>query len=295
MTNHKNIFAYIAGRLNGKQANRIEREAVDDAFLRDAIEGLEENVGAHEQNLQSLRRKLKMRTQITTRYRYWYLQDAAILIIFLSALGLLFSQIYETRTPVYYADLMNAPVEEEILLPLEKPHEETAALLPATPVMPMVSDIITIIDDEALPNNVLFDMQMETMSVDMSSYIAERIMTTEDVVEEEAIPYVSVEEKPKFIISGKDIGEKGFPQWVAQRLKYPEAAIEQGLRGKVLCSFVITAEGLVTDVKVIAGVHPLLDKEAVRVISSSPQWTPGMQRGRAVAVVYHVPVVFLLS
>jgi len=295
MSKYKHILLYLAGRLTGKQANRLEREAVDDPFLHDAIEGFEENAGAHEQNLQSLHRKLKLRTQTVSPRYYWRFQDAAILIIFLSALGLLFAQLYERRTPTYYADLMQASVEEEIILPLEKPLQQPAALLPATPVAPAVSDIITIVDDEVALSDVVFDIQVEAVAVDVNSYIAQGAAVAEEAVEEEAIPYVTVEQKPKFMIAGKDAGEKGFSRWVAQHLKYPEAAIEQDLRGRVLCSFVITADGKVTDVKVLSGVHPLLDKEAVRVISSSPQWVPAMQWGQAVAVVYQVPVVFLLS
>ena len=295
MANYKHIFLYLAGRLSGKQANRLEREAVDDFFLRDAIEGFENNDGAHEQNIQSLHRKLKLRTQpVSTRY-YWRFQDAAILIIFLSAFGLLIPRLYERRSPAYYADLMRTSVEEEIILPLEELQQQPSALLPATPVAPAVSDIIVIVDDELTLSDVVFDIQVEPVAVDVDSYIAQSAAVVEEAIEEEAIPYVAVEQKPKFMIAGVDVGEKGFSRWVAQHLKYPEAAIEQGLRGKVLCSFVITTEGKVTDVKVLSGVHPLLDKEAARVISSSPQWIPAMQRGNAVAVVYHVPVVFLLS
>jgi len=295
MSGYKNIFAYLAGRLSGKQANRLEREAVDDPFLRDAIEGMEENAGAHEQNLKSLRRKLKLRTQTVNHRYYWRFQDAAIFIIFLSALGLLVPRLYERSSPTYYADLMRAPVEEEMIFLLEEPLSPPAKLLPATPVAPVVSDLIAIIEKDIALSNVVFDMQLEPVAVDISAYIAQAAMAEEETLEEEIIPYVEVEQKPKFVISGVDVGEKGFLRWVAQQLKYPEAAIEQNLRGRVLCSFVITAEGKVTEVKVLSGVHPLLDKEAVRVISSSPQWIPAMQRGRTVAVAYHVPVVFLLS
>ncbi|MCL2098357.1 MAG: energy transducer TonB [Bacteroidales bacterium] len=293
MIKPKNIFAYLADRLSGKQANRLERQAVDDPFLYEAIEGFEENKGVHEQALQSLRRKLKARTE-TSRYRpYWRFQDAAIFIIFLSVLGFLFSQLYERRAPTYYANLMSAPIEEEIILLLEESRQQSAELLPATPIAPMLSDLIVIVDDEVTLSNMVFDVQIEP--VDLSAYIAQGVVAAEEAVGEEVIPYVAVEEKPKFMIAGKDAGEKGFSRWIAQHLKYPEAAIEQEQRGKVLCSFVITAEGEVSDVKVLSGVHPLLDKEAVRVISSSPRWVPGTQRGRAVAVVYHVPVVFLLA
>ncbi|MDR0294776.1 MAG: energy transducer TonB [Prevotellaceae bacterium] len=296
MSNYKNIFAYLAGRLSGKQANRLERQAVDEPFLYEAIEGFEENKGAHEQNLQKLHRKLKVRTQTAKPRYHWHFQDAAIFIVFISVLGfLLVPRLNERRVPTYYADLMKITVEEEFIFMPSEPRQHSSELLSATPVAPIVSDIIVIVDDEVALSDVFFDVQVETMEVDVSAYIAQGLIVAEEAVEEEIIPYVAVEQKPKFIISGKDVGKKGFSRWIAQQIRYPEAAIEQELRGRVLCSFVITAEGNVTDVKVLSGVHPLLDKEAIRVISSSPQWIPGMERGRAVAVAYYVPVVFLLS
>ena len=113
MSNYKNIFAYLAGRLSGKQANRLERQAVDDPFLYEALEGFEENSGKHEQNLQSLHRKLKTRIQ-TLRPRYqWLFRDAAVLILFVSVLGFwLIPRINEKKSPAYYADLMRTSVEE---------------------------------------------------------------------------------------------------------------------------------------------------------------------------------------
>ena len=78
------------------------------------------------------------------------------------------------------------------------------------------------------------------------------------------------------------------------RLNYPEIAKENGVQGRVMLQFTVGADGVVRDVKVLRGVDPSLDKEAVRVVSMSPKWTPGKQRDRAVKVTYTFPVIFQL-
>ena len=99
-----------------------------------------------------------------------------------------------------------------------------------------------------------------------------------------------VEDKPMFM--GGDAN--AFSKWVNERLQYPEIAKENGIQGRVLLQFVVGADGKVSNVKVVRGVDPALDKEAVRVVQSSPNWTPGKQRDRAVKVTYTFPVIFQL-
>ena len=85
-----------------------------------------------------------------------------------------------------------------------------------------------------------------------------------------------------------------FSKWVNERLVYPEIAKENGVQGRVTLQFTINTDGSVSDVKVLSGVDPSLDKEAVRVVSMSPKWTPGKQRGQAVSVTLTFPVIFQL-
>jgi TonB family protein len=120
---------------------------------------------------------------------------------------------------------------------------------------------------------------------------AEPETQTEPADDSEAIPFVLVETKPKF--DGGDANQ--FSRWVNQRLHYPPEAKQKGLQGRVTLQFTVEKDGSVTGVKVLRGVHPLLDDEAVRVISESPKWTPGTVRGEPTRVVYNFPVVFQLS
>ena len=84
-------------------------------------------------------------------------------------------------------------------------------------------------------------------------------------------------------------------QYLNSHVKYPVVAQENGIQGRVTISFVVERDGSITDVKVARSVDPSLDKEAARVVSSMPRWTPGKQNGSAVRVKFNVPVVFKLQ
>lgn len=112
----------------------------------------------------------------------------------------------------------------------------------------------------------------------------------EEKLEKEEIPFTIVEVKPTFMGGN----ENTFTKWVLDRLQYPEAAKNDGIQGRVILQFLLTEKGNVTDVKVVRGVHPLLDQEAMRVVATSPNWSPGKQKGKNVAVRYTFPVIFQL-
>jgi TonB family protein len=104
--------------------------------------------------------------------------------------------------------------------------------------------------------------------------------------------FMIVEDMPMF--DGKPV-EKAFRDWVNQHTNYPAEAQENDISGRVIVEFTIDTDGSLVNAKVMRGVDPLLDAEALRVISSSPRWTPGKQRGKIVKVKYFFPVVFRLN
>jgi TonB family protein len=117
-------------------------------------------------------------------------------------------------------------------------------------------------------------------------------VTDEPVPDEDAVPFQLIEVKPTF--GNGDANE--FAKWVNNNLKYPEAAKAAGKQGRITLSFVVDTDGSVVDVKVVKGVDPDLDAEALRVISSCKEkWTPGMQGGKPVRVHYVFPVIFQLK
>ena len=120
--------------------------------------------------------------------------------------------------------------------------------------------------------------------------IKDYIEEDDETLGEEPIPYQLVETKPTFL--GGDANQ--FAQWVNSKLQYPEEAKENGVQGRVVLQFTVQKDGSLANVKVLRGAHALLDKEAIRVVSMSPKWQPGTQRGKVVPVTYTFPVIFQL-
>jgi len=102
--------------------------------------------------------------------------------------------------------------------------------------------------------------------------------------------FVRVEEMPTF--KGKH--SDSFLQWIMHHLQYPQEAVDNGISGTVWVSFIIDEQGKVTQVDLMRGVHPSINKEALRVVKTSPQWRPGKQRNRAVKVRFTFPITFRL-
>ena len=175
-------------------------------------------------------------------------------------------------------------VEEEII----STNMETPPPPPAAPKMPVLSDQIDIVDDEIeLEDDMFMNLEDDaSLGVELMDYVE----VEEEVVEEEAIPFQLVEEKPSF----QGGAANQFSKWVNSRLVYPEIAKENGVQGRLTLQFTVEKDGSVTKVRVLRGVDPSLDKEAVRVVSMSPKWKPGKQRDRAVPVTYTFPVIFQL-
>lgn len=90
-------------------------------------------------------------------------------------------------------------------------------------------------------------------------------------------------------------GQGELMHYFAKNINYPTIAQENGTQGRVILQFVVEKDGSITDVKVVRGVDPYLDKEAVRVVKEMPKWIPGKQNGKAVRVKYTVPVMFKLQ
>ena len=189
----------------------------------------------------------------------------------------------ETNTSML-EDNTEVLIEEEII----STNMETPPPPPAAPKIPVLSDQIDIVDDEIeLEDDMFMNLEDDaSLGVEIMDYVE----VQEEAVEEDAIPFQLVEEKPSF--QGGDANQ--FSKWVNSRLVYPEIAKENGVQGRVTLQFTVEKDGTVTKVRVLRGVDPSLDKEAVRVVSMSPKWKPGKQRDRAVPVTYTFPVIFQL-
>ncbi|MDR3095055.1 MAG: energy transducer TonB [Bacteroidales bacterium] len=162
---------------------------------------------------------------------------------------------------------------------------------PPPPEPPRVADILAIVDN-SVQVNTDFSIDMETdqnQSIEIVQF-QETVKVVEE--EEEEVMFAVLEDKPMF--NGKP-AEEGFREYVGKNTIYPPVATENGVSGKVIVEFLIEKDGSVSNVKVLRGVDPSLDAEAVRVIKASPKWTPGKQRGKTVKVKYQFPVNFKLT
>ena len=119
---------------------------------------------------------------------------------------------------------------------------------------------------------------------------AKEVIADEKPKEEETKVFDVVEQMPEF-----PGGQAALLKWISDNIKYPAIAEENGIQGRVVCTFVVERDGSVTDVQVARSIDPSLDKEAVRVLKKMPKWIPGKQNGSAVRVKYTLPVTFRLQ
>ena len=102
-------------------------------------------------------------------------------------------------------------------------------------------------------------------------------------------PFMMVEIMPLFKGGGLD----KFRDWIQKTTRYPQAAYDRKIRGTVVLTFIVEKDGSVSNVTIVKGVDPLLDEAAVKAISESPKWTPGLQRGEPARVRFLIPLNFM--
>ncbi len=124
------------------------------------------------------------------------------------------------------------------------------------------------------------------------------ILKAKEVIAEPEPPKHEEENKVFDIVEQQPLfpgGPAALMKYLSENTKYPVVAQENGVQGRVIVQFVVEKDGSISDVHVLRGVDPSLDKEAVRVVKSMPRWTPGKQNGITVRVNYRVPVLFRLQ
>lgn len=175
--------------------------------------------------------------------------------------------------------------EEEV----EITRSENTPPPPPPPAAPVVTEVLNVVDDDVELE------QQDILTSEDSQQEAQVAVYTPPAVEEEEEEaaqtiFTVVEEMPEF-----PGGQAELLKYLAKSIKYPVIAQENGVQGRVVCSFVVNRDGSIVDAEVVRGVDPSLDKEALRVITTMPKWKPGKQRGKPVRVKYTVPVTFRLQ
>ena len=180
-------------------------------------------------------------------------------------------------------------VEEEESVPITQQEPPPPQEIPQ---VQQLSEEIVIMDDEVkIDSNFDFSTEDTKDLITHMGYVEKKEGPKEEIVEEETIPFAIVEKKPLF--QGGDANS--FTKWVNSKIDYPLSAQENNIQGTVYLSFDVGVDGSLSNIKVIRGVDPLLDQEALRVVKMSPKWTPGRQQNKAVKVSYQFPVKFQLQ
>lgn len=199
-------------------------------------------------------------------------------------------------------ELDNIPIEEQV------PDENIIKQEIAPPPPPLKSTIQfvppVIVKDEEVTDNEM-KTQEDILQSDLQVSVADVKGTDEEhgidiaeleknkvIIEEAPVekPFEVVEQNPSF-----PGGLAELNKFLSDNIRYPVIAQENGIQGRVIIRFVVSKTGEISDVQVMRGVDPSLDKEAVRVVQSMPKWIPGRQRGQAVPVYFTLPVVFRLQ
>lgn len=182
-------------------------------------------------------------------------------------------------------NLSDQAVEEEII-PITRQDEVKP---PPPPPPPKVVDMLVIVDDNT---DIQDELEIEdSEATDKTAITAVMQVSTAQEEEKEDTPvFFIVEDMPEF-----PGGQLALRKFIAQAVKYPVIAQENGIQGKVFVNFVVAKDGSITNAKIARGVDPSLDKEALRVIMSLPKWKPGKQGGKPVRVSYTVPINFQLQ
>ena len=175
-------------------------------------------------------------------------------------------------------DLQAAIVEEEIVEITrqdQKPPEP-----PKRVEVKVIADLLQVVT-----NDTKITTEVDFAEFDENTEVIHEV--AEETIEDDQ-PFLIAETMPSF--QGGDLNT--FRNWVQQNVKFPQIALENGIQGRVVLSFVIEKDGRLTNIQVLQTPDRSLSEEAIRVLNKSPKWSPGKQRNQVVRVKYTLPVDF---
>jgi protein TonB len=182
---------------------------------------------------------------------------------------------------------LESPIEN-LYVPPAPPPPQAAKLTETVKYVPpvVVDSVMPVEKTQMTTDEALASQENEVVDATGSSF-GDDLLPGDGTGSEE--PLFIVEVMPTFKGGGLD----EFRLWVGKRTNYPQAAIDNNIRGTVFLTFIVERDGSVSNVSIIKGVHPLLDAEAIKAISESPKWSPGLQRGQPVRVRFQIPLSFM--
>ena len=176
---------------------------------------------------------------------------------------------------------LQAPIVEEQIVEItrqdQKPPEP-----PRKVEVKVIADLLQVVT-----NDTKITTEVDFTEFDEDVEVVQTVGVEEEVVEDDQ-PFLIAETMPSF--QGGDLNT--FRAWVQQNVRFPQIALENGIQGRVVLSFVIEKDGRLTNIQVLQTPDRSLSEEAIRVLSKSPKWSPGKQRNQVVRVKYTLPVDF---
>jgi len=191
--------------------------------------------------------------------------------------------------------------ERQVEIKMENLDQPAEAAPPPPPPPPPPADVVQqqkyippVVVDSVKPEDVKQLMTADEAQTEIkNTEVVEVQQNVKEEVQEaepEEVPFVVVEEMPSF-----PGGDAALLKYIGEHTNYPEVAKENNIQGRVIVRFCVTAKGGVSQVSVLKGVDPELDKEAMRVVTTLPPFKPGKQGGKPVPVWYMVPITFTLK
>lgn len=247
-----NILDYIKGQRKGKEAHRLEKEAMSDPFLSDALEGFDTVQGNHAKRIEELRSRLPRPEKQQTNYlRIAGIAAGILLFVGIGCVAFLYNKAEPNRRLVAQSEQKE---EREQIVELTPPEEleETKELAP-----PVIAD-----------KNVVSTDSKEDMSA------------TTDIFDESAVeirtePSVRAKATPRAL---PVIGADKFTQYLQDSIRYPADSLCIDIKGKVILAFMIDTQGRPYDISVKQPLCPSADQEAVRLIKEGPDWALSNQQ-----------------
>jgi len=180
---------------------------------------------------------------------------------------------------------LRTPVEQIYTPP--PPKQPRAVQDAAKYIPPVIVDSVPPMEKKMLSNDEINENQQTDEQNTRAQGYGDELLEGE-VGSGDGDAFFLVEVMPSF----KGGGLEKFREWTIRHTNYPQEAVDRKIKGLVVLSFIVEKDGSVSTVTILKGVNPLLDNEAVKVISGSPKWSPGLQRGQTVRVRYTIPVNF---
>ncbi|UKK48886.1 TonB family protein [Prevotella sp. E9-3] len=216
--------------------------------------------------------------------RKWWLRFLIGLVVSLLLFIVALEYPFSLDDPLEDFETMDEITVEEELAPLMRQENEISL---APKAEPEPSQKLTVVDEEESKEEMIERQPEQTIEGDLADELPEP--ETNDKKGEDVLSFRVVEDLPQ-----PPGGYLEFMKWLTRNLRYPVAAEERKLQGKVVAEFIVNKDGSVTDINIIQSLNSFCDREALRVLRMMPRWTPGIQNDQPCRTKVCIPIVFKL-